>query len=118
MTSPAFLDRRAKTETERFDIWAQEVTDLLHAESLTRNTGETPMAFGRRVDRSGPFSVALGPVGECVSLIRYSRAEAAETDTGLIRDTSVLLRDELSRPAILRYFIRRFFVPRSRRESL
>ena len=118
MTSPAFLERRAKTETEKFDIWAQEITDLLHAESLTRNTGETPMAFGRRVDRSGLFSVALGPVGECVSLIRYSRAEAEETDTGLIRDTSVLLRGELSRPAVLRYFIRRFFVPRSRRESL
>ena len=76
------------------------------------------MAFGRRVDRSGLFSVALGPVGECVSLIRYSRAEAAETDIGLIRDTSVLLKGELSRPARLRYLFRRIFIPPQRRNSL
>ena len=117
-TSPAFRARRAKDDNAVFDVWAQEITDLLHAENLTRTSGETPMAFGRRVDRSGLFSVALGPVGECVSLIRYSRAEAAETDIGLIRDTSVLLKGELSRPARLRYLFRRIFIPPQRRNSL
>ena len=76
------------------------------------------MAFGRRVDRAGLFSVAVGPVGECVSLIRYSRADVTETDTGLIRDTSILLKAELSRPARLRYLLRRFFVPVKHRDSL
>ena len=76
------------------------------------------MAFGRRVDRSGLFGAAIGPVGECVSLIRYSQAHASGSDTGLIRSTSVLLKDELSRPARLRYLLRRLFVPFRRRDSL
>ena len=76
------------------------------------------MAFGRRVDRNALFSVSMGPVGECVSLIRYSRAEVNETDIGLVRDTSILLKDELSKPARLRYLFRRFFIPLKKRDSL
>ena len=118
LTSPSFRARRAKNDKAVFDVWTQEVTDLLHAENLKRNRGESPMAFGRRIDRTGPFGVALGPVGECISLIRYSRAEAGETDIGLVRDTSILLKGELSRPARLRYLLRRVFIPLSRRDSL
>ena len=117
-TSPSFRARRAKTEDERFDVWAQEITDLLRAENLRRTAGESPMAFGRRADRAGVFSVSLGHAGECLSLIRYSRLSAAETDTALLRDTSQVMRRELSRPALLRYFIRRFFVPLSKRRDL
>ena len=118
LSSPSFRDRRAHSDTARFDVWAQEITDLLHAENLDRNPGESPMAFGRRVDRTGLFGVALGPVGECVSLIRYSRSQVTETDISLLRDSSILLKGELSRPARLRLMIRRFFIPLKRRESL
>ncbi len=117
-TSPAFRARRVKNSLAEFDVWAQEITDLLYAENLTRSPSESPMAFGRRVDRNAMFSVAMGPVGECVSLIRYSRAEVNETDIGLVRDTSILLKGELSRPAKLRYFLRRVFIPQKRRDSL
>ena len=117
-TSPAARARRTKNDSAVFNVWTQEITDLLYAENLSRAKGESPMAFGRRVDRNAPFSVALGPVGECVSLIRYSRAEAAETDISLIRDTSILLKGELSKPARLRYLMRRIFVPLKRRDSL
>ena len=115
MTSPSVRSRRKKTEEDRMDVWAQEIADLLYAENLTRRKDESPMAFGRRVDRTGRFTVAIGPVGECLSLIRYSLAEAQDTDTQLFRDTSVLLRGELSRPALLRYMFRRIFIPLSRR---
>ena len=117
-TSPGFRARRAKDEEAVFNVWTQEITDLLHAENLTRAKGESPMAFGRRVDRNALFSVSLGPVGECVSLIRYSRAEVNETDIGLVRDTSILLKDELSKPARLRYLFRRVFIPLKKRDSL
>jgi hypothetical protein len=115
MTSPGLRAARAGSEDARLDVWAQEITDLLYAEGMTRRKDESPMAFGRRVDRTGVFSVAIGPVGECLSLIRYSRAEAQSTDTSLLQDTSILLRAELSRPARLRYYFRRIFLPLSRR---
>jgi len=115
ITSPGLRAARAGSEDARLDVWAQEITDLLYAEGMTRKKDESPMAFGRRIDRTGVFTVAIGPVGECLSLIRYSRARAQETDTSLLQDTSVLLRAELSRPARLRYFIRRIFLPLSRR---
>ena len=114
-TSPAFRSRRSGSEDERFDVWVQEAADLLHAENLIRGPGESPMAFGRRVDKSGLFNVPIGPVGECVSLIRYSRAEVTRTDTELVRDTSILLKAELTRPGRLRYLLRRFFIPLKRR---
>lgn len=114
-TSPAFRARRAGNDEEVFDVWSQEVTDLLHAENLIRAPGESPMAFGRRVDRTALFSVGMGSVGECISLIRYSLAGVTETDIALVRDTSVLMKSELSRPALLRYWFRRIFIPLSRR---
>ena len=118
LTAPAFRAHRARSESERFDIWAQELTDLLHAENLNRQAGESPMAFGRRIDSIACFNVTLNPAGECISLIRYSCAGVKETDTSLIRDISILLKSELSRPARLRYFLRRFFVPVRNRDSL
>ena len=115
MSSPSFRARAAKDEDARLEAWAQEIHDLLSAEGITRNKDESPMAFCRRVDRQGFFSVALGPVGECLSLLRYSETHADETDTRLVQDTAILLRGELSRPARMKYFLRRVFLPLSRR---
>ena len=107
MTSPAFREKRAKTEEKRFDIWAGEITDLLRADHLERRNGETPMAFARRVDGTGLFSESVTPAGECLSLIRYSRAKPNETDTVLMRDTALLIRGEISKRAKMRYVVRR-----------
>ena len=109
LTDPVFRSHRARTEEARFSIWVQEIAELLYAENLTRQPGETPMSFCRRIDRTSRFNVALNPVGECVSFIRYSRAGVAETDTGLLRDTAILLKGDLPRPARLRYLLRRLF---------
>ena len=118
MTAPGNRARRAASEKARIDIWAQDLYELLLAEGLTRRKDESPMAFGRRIDRTGIFSVALGPVGECLSLIHYSRVLARETDTRLLQDTVFLLRPELTRPARLRYYARRVFLPLKKRASL
>ena len=109
LTDPVVRDRRAKSESQRFDIWSGEIADLLYAENLSRRSGETPMAYGRRIDRNSQFNVSLNPVGECISWIRYSRADVSEAETSVLRDTAVLLKGDLSRPALLRYFVRRIF---------
>ena len=65
------------------------------------------MAFARRVDGTGLFSESVTPAGECLSLIRYSRAKPVETDTGLMRDTALLIRGEISKRAKMIYLVRR-----------
>ena len=107
MTSPGFREKRAKTEEERFDLWAGEIRNLLRAEHIERKSGETPMAFARRVDGMGIFSESVAPAGECLSLIRYSKAAPLTTDTGLMRDTALLIRGEMSKSGKMRYTVRR-----------
>ena len=107
ITSPFFREKRVTSEEARFDIWTDEVTALLRAENYERRNGETPMAFARRVDGSARFSESVTPAGECLSLIRYSTAKPMETDTGLMRDTALLIRGELSKKGKIRYMARR-----------
>ena len=76
---------------------------------------KSPMAFCRRVDRQACFGVSLGPVGECLSLFRYSEAKASPQDVSLVQDTAILLKGELSSGARLRYLLRRIFLPLSSR---
>ena len=90
-------------------MWADEITKLLRAERLERRNGETPMRFARRVDAAGIFSESVTPAGECLSTIRYSGREPGESDTGIMRDTAMLLRGELSGKGRLRYWNRRMF---------
>ena len=107
ITSPAFLEKRARTEEQRFSIWAEETEKLLRAEQLERRNGETPMMFARRADSTALFSESVVPAGECLARISYSRAEPQEQDTGLMKDTAMLVRSELSKQAKIRYWIRR-----------
>ena len=106
-TSPLFREKRAGREEERFDIWTEEIAKLLRAEGFERENGETPLSFARRIDRSCRFSESVLPAGECLSAIRYSRARPLQSDTGLMRDTSLLIRGELSGRGRTRYLVRR-----------
>ena len=72
------------------------------------------MAFSRRVDGTGLFSESISPAGECLSLMRYSKAEPLETDTRLMRDTALLLRGEICAQARCRYWTVRIFRKRLR----
>ena len=107
--SPVFREKRAKTEERKFDLWAYETESLLRAERLERRNGETVMAFAHRVDATALFTESVTPAAECLCLIRYSRRHPLESDTGLMRDTALLLRSEISKGARFRYLIRRFF---------
>jgi hypothetical protein len=107
--SPVFREKRAKTEEKKFDLWAYATECLLRAEKLERRDGETIMAFAHRVDATALFSESVTPAAECLCLIRYSKRHPLESDTGLMRDTALLLRSEISKGARFRYLIRRFF---------
>lgn len=114
-TSPAFREKRTEPEEKRAEIWIQEITDVFAAENLIRKKGESPIAFTRRIDRIGPFSTTVEPVGKSISMLRYSTYQPGQEDTGFIRDTAILLKSELSRPGRVRYWMRRIFLPAARR---
>ena len=116
ISSPSFRERKAKSEDARFEIWVQDLAELLRAENMKRKISETPMAFTRRVDSTARFSVPLAPCGECLSLIHYSRVHPLESDTALMRSAAKAVKKELSAPARLRYVLRRTFLPLSRRD--
>ncbi len=118
LTDPKVRARRPASESARFEIWVQDLAESLRAEGLTREAGETPMAFARRVDRTPRFSVPLLPCGECLSLIRYAAVQPLASDTELIRATASTIRRELSAPARVRCLLRRIFLPNSRRSPL
>ena len=109
VTSPSFRAKRAGTEEKRFDIWAEETGEMLRAQQLERKNGETLTAFAQRVDHTGPFSESIAPAAECLSVIRYSQRSPMESDTGLMRDTALLLRSEMAKKAKARYLFQRFF---------
>ncbi len=115
MTSPKQKEKRAAEESARFDIWLQENVDLLSARKLHRETGETPMSWTRRLDASGELPTSLSRLGECVSLLRYGKLEPVSADTDLARETALSLRRNMSLSQHLRYVLRRFFLPLSRR---
>lgn len=109
ITSPSFRERFAQAEERKTHIWIQEISDLLSADNMRRKTGETPLGFAERADKTGVYSTQIRPVGEIVSLMAYSRIQADPGTTALVRDTAVMLKSEISKPARLRYWIRRIF---------
>ncbi len=115
LTSPVLRAKKASAEEARLEIWFVELTAVLAAAGFTRNPGETLISFTRRVDCTGRFSETLGTVGECVSLVRYSTASCTPGDTALLEAAARALRKELDPPAKLKYWLRRLFMPSSRR---
>ncbi len=116
VTAPLFKEKNAKTEEERFEIWTNDVSALLRSEHLERANGETVIAFAHRVDASCRFSESVLPAAECLCVIRYSTAWPRESDTGLMRDTALLLRDELKGKGKVRYLVSRM-LPRKKDEK-
>lgn len=114
-TDPAVRARKASGEYNVWMIWTQDLFDTLHAAGMQMRPAETPMSFTRRLDTEGTFSTSTATAGECISLICYGHVSPIGTDSGLMRDTALSCRHELTGPAKVRYFFRRIFIPMSRR---
>ncbi len=119
LTSPRFriqkASRKLRVDSRHFreaviDIWSDELASELSAEGFVRSTGETLMAFSDRVDRTARFGISFVPVGECLSVLRYSPADCTDQDTALLEASARSLRRELSGPARLRYWLSRLFL--------
>ncbi len=112
-SSPESREKRAPDPETRFEIWLHEVSARLSARKLTRQSGETPMSYTRRLDASEDLPVALSQLGECVSLLRYGNATPQENDLHLVRDVALALRVDQSPSVRLRYALHRLIKPYS-----
>ena len=112
LTSPAFLERKAVDEKKRFEIWVAEISARLDSRGMKRKAGETLLSWTRRLDAEAALPVKLYPIGECVSLLRYSRAEVLPDDTVLARRTALALRKNQTASVRLRYMIGRLKITR------
>ena len=115
ITAPSQRSKKAASEEERLDIRAQEIMDLLTGAKIPFLPGETLISFASKVDQLATFSISLLPVGETLSRFRYSLKGATEADVALLEDTAMLLRAELTASDKARYWLRRLFIPLSRR---
>lgn len=112
-TDPARIEKRLSAEEDRFDLWLSEVFRRLSSMGLSRQSGETPMSFTRRLDREGTAGVPLSSLGECASLLHYGRVHAQPADTALARDAALSLKKAMPlRPRVL-YAFRRMISRRS-----
>ena len=116
-TSPALREKKAADENEKFEVWVDEIASRLASRGIERKTGETPLSWTRRLDAAGALPVKLSPIGECVSLLRYSQAETLPEDTVLARETALSLRKNQTVPVRLRYFVNRLKFRRSHHDS-
>jgi len=115
LTDPAWKASRAKDELSRFDIWTEDVRARLSAAGYTRTSGETPMSFTRALDEKKTLPVSLSQLGECVSLLHFSKSEALDTDTSLAKSCALSLK-KLPRKARLGYAARRL-LPRRKQKT-
>ena len=104
--APERKEKRLASEADRFDLWLADVLLRLSSAGHDRTTGETLMAFTRRLDETAALPVRLSRLGECASLLHYGKVQALDTDTVLARDAAAGLK-KLPRKARLRYALRR-----------
>ena len=114
LTDPGYREKRLSTEDERFDCWLSDVLARLSAMGHTRQSGETPMSFTRRMDSERLLPVSLSTLGECVSLLHYGRVQARPADTALARAVALDLKKPMPPAARLKYAWRRMLPQRPR----
>jgi len=80
ITSPQRRVKAQKDEEGQVMAYAQAVYDLLKLKGFTPLNHETPYLFALRVDESKAFAHPLTPLGEILSLCRYSPHPAIAED--------------------------------------
>ncbi len=118
LTSPLRRERKAVREMDRFDLWLEQVLLRLSAAGHVRESGETLMAFTRRLDAREALPVRLAQLGECASLLHYGQVQPLETDTSLARDTATELKKALPAKARAVYALRRLGIGKRRNKNL
>lgn len=88
---PARVARRMPTEKDRLFIYGAAVHRLLVYAKRTPRSGETPLAFARRVDGVRVFPTPIAPLWRMLALSNYSRAEITPAQTARARETFALV---------------------------
>lgn len=114
LTSPLFHERNATAE-KRFDVWAQEITDLLFSAGIRRRPSEAPITFVRRITAENDPEVSLLPYGTLLSMVHYGSLPPSDRDADILKDIALQLKSGLSMSQKIRYLLRRIFTSQNYR---
>ncbi len=115
-TLPENVARRARDETARWLTWSQALHDALHVMRRPKRTGESPMAYLRRLARRGLHPELLDDAGELEALVFYGRHVPDAEDTAMTQRAYQALWRDLRGWKKAQLVLLRAFVPGKRRD--
>lgn len=115
-TLPENVAKRAKDETARWLVWSQALHDALQVMRRPKRTGESPMAYLRRLATRGLHPELLDDAGELEALVFYGRHVPDAEDVAMTREAYQALWRDLGGWKKVQLMLLRAFVPGKRRD--
>ncbi len=115
-TLPENMAKRARDETARWLVWSQALHDALHVMRRPKRTGESPMAYLRRLAMRGLHPELLDDAGELEALVFYGRHVPDAEDAAMVREAYQALWNDLGGWKKGKLLLLRAFVPGKRRD--
>ena len=70
---PGRMSSKATDPQEKFDLWIQAIQDILAVKKMPIRTGESPMAYTRRLDDTHLLPAKLASVGVLMAHVYYGK---------------------------------------------
>lgn len=112
--TPERAQKRCNDPVEVFVLWTQAVFDALTVRHLPRRTGESPKACLTRLD--GVLHAGLSGLGTELNRLHYGKLPCTEEQIETARMACGILLQTLTPTEKLRWYLRRAFLPLSRRD--
>lgn len=113
---PEALEKRAKDDLCRWDIWAQALHDQLDVMKLPRMAAESPMAYFSRLASSSDLPDDLAGMGVIEAMLFYGRYVPEQSDVTMVRDLQRTLWQRMTKPQRVRWLLVRAFTPLKKRQ--
>ena len=112
MRGPDRVAKRKRTDKEKVFVYGAAVARLLDHANYRPKTGETPLAFAKRVDAVHYYQKQITPLWRILSLSNYSRLRPGPEQTKRARETYHAIYKETKPLRKLRFLIALLFTGR------
>ena len=105
---PERMTAKAADPGQKFDLWIQAIRDILDVQKLPIRTGESPMAYTRRLDDAHLLPAKLAPVGVLMANVYYGKIIPNEGEIEQVRTSWQILFNGLTLPKKVQFQLKRF----------